>query len=339
MKKRILISLIFLSALAFLNGCSAPSKNEPDQVFFNKLRNAAVEILADGRMQTSGSFVTSDGYILTVSHFIPNTSTRLEVLYAGKRVDAELTAIDIGNDIALLKIKTSEELPYLTVSEKQPSVGEDIYVVGSPLYKHILTLHSTIASDKPHYNYLNDQSEYTHIWYVQNMSPRGLSGGCWVNDRGEIVGVQSGFINDQVSGVDGHANSGIAFITDINAIKTLITNKTNTPAPSLGGQLEELWTQSPAFQNRFPAGTEGIVIFKTRENGPLAKAEINHDELIVSINGRKVKYLNTLLDIVKACEPGETVEIEHIKPDDKGSGTKSVTLDCLTQNWLNKDNK
>jgi S1-C subfamily serine protease len=306
------------------------------------LSDTSVEVLVDGQMAGSGAFVSPDGYVLTAGHYITRPGMTFEVLsLAHGRHPAALIAIDKGHDIALLKIETDEKLPFLTISKQSPRFGQAIYVVGSPLNRHGLLQHGTIASPQPEYEYLDEgQTQYyVQIRYISAMSPRGLSGGNWVNSRGEIVGVQSGWIDETVAGTNGKSNSGIAFIAPQEAILRLIQTKKNADTPSLGGIIEELWTQAPGFQDRFEPGAEGIVIHQVKPGGPLEKAGLAHEDLIVAADGKKVRYRREFMDIVRSKKVGDTLEISYIKPDNKGTGTKEVVLVGLEQNWLQQDQK
>ncbi len=331
--------LFVVVMLAALQGCEPTGTSEPGDEFFDKLGRACVEVLADGKMAGSGAFVSSDGYVLTAGHFITGPEMKLEVLSttAGRKA-AKLVAIDKGHDIALLKIEAESELEFLTISEQGPQRGQAIYVIGSPLNRHRMALGGRVASAEAVYEYLTDQGTYIYIWYIQAMSPRGLSGGNWVNSSGQIVGVQSGFLNDDVTG-GGSANSGVAFMAGSKAIERLIRTKKHAQTPSLGGIVEELWTQAPGFQTRFGEGAEGIVIHQVRAGGPLEKAGLVHEDLIVEADGKKMRYREELLGIVRNKKVGDTVEIGFVKPDGKGAGKKEVILDCLEQNWLDANVK
>ncbi len=320
-----------------MSGCQSTGELSVDKALTQKLLGASVEVLANGKMQGSGALVSADGYVLTAAHYISSSSIKLEVLTAGQlRAEAKLVAIDKGDDIALLKIESAKALPYLEISSEELHAGDKTYIVGSPLFKHRLLLEGMISSIQPSYIYLDDQKSYLHINYIQTMASRGLSGGCWTNSKGEVIGVQSGFLNDQVSGTDGHANSGIAFIAGLDEVRTLFETKKHVPATSLGCQLEELWTQNPGFQERFPSGTEGVAICAIREDGPMAKAEFVKDTIITAIDGTKVRYISEIMSLVRAKKPGDKMSVTTLFPDDKGSETKEVILDCQTDNWANR---
>jgi S1-C subfamily serine protease len=330
--------IMLLGVLVLFQGCSPIQTNEPGSDFVDTLVRASVEVLADGKMAGSGAFVSSDGYVLTAAHYITSPEMKLEVLSdAAGRKSAALIGSDKGHDMALLKIETKKKLPFLTVSERAPVPGQTVYVIGSPLNRHGLLMRGMVASRQANYEHLTDQDAYVHIWYLKAMSPRGLSGGNWVNDDGEIIGVQSGWINEQIAGTNGQANSGIAFIAGPEAIRRLVESKKHADTPLIGGVVEELWTQAPGFQKRFNEGAEGIVIHQVRAGGPLEKAGLVHEDLIVKADGKKVRYRRELLDIVRGKKPGDTIRIDYIKPDNKGAGKKEIVLDSLEKNWLQRN--
>ena len=327
-----------LVALVVFQGCPSTETGGPTPEFCDKLARASVEILADGRMASSGAFVSSDGYVLTAAHFITTPEIKLEVLSIPKGRDlAKLIAIDSGHDLALLKIETGNELPFLTVSKQFPKQGSTIYAIGSPLNRHGLMVRGMVASKHADYEYLTDQAAYVHIWYIGAMSPRGLSGGNWVNSKGQVVGVQSGFLNEQVANTGGNVNSGITFVAGPRAINQLIKTKKHAQTPSIGGVIEELWTQAPGFQKRFEEGAEGIIIHQVRAGGPLEKAGLTHEDLIVEADGKKVRYRKELMEIVRSKKVGDKLEIGFAKPDRKQGGKKDIILDCLEQNWLDAE--
>ena len=334
------ISMLILSlgVIILFQGCSTTQTNEPSADLVDTLYRTCVEILADGEMAGSGAFVSSDGYILTAAHCIRTPEIKLEILsnIAGRRT-ASLIAVDKGHDIALLKIETEKKLPSLPISKQSPAVGQTIYVVGSPLKRHGLLVQSVIASQSE-YEYLNDQRAYIPVRFITTMAPKGLSGGNWVNADGEIIGVMSGRLNEPIEGTSDHViSSGIAFITELEAIRHLVETKKHADSPSIGGIFEELWTQTPGFQKRFEAGMEGLVIHQIRAGGPLEKAGLEHENLIVEADGKKIRYRRELMEIIRRKKTGDKLYIRYIMPDNKGTGEKEVVLDSLEENWFRQN--
>ena len=335
-------SIIVLSACiltGLLTGCSYARQTSVSKLA-EQLSRTSVEILSGKQIVCSGSFVSSDGYVLTCAHFLSGPEMKIGVLsQAFGRYSADLIAVDKGHDLALLKIDTKEKLPFLTVSENEPSPGQILYVIGTPNRRHSLFMKATIASTRPAYEYLTDQDTYLHVYYLEAMTPKGLSGGNWVDEKGQIVGVQSGWINESVIGAEGSYGSGLSFIGSTSAVRRLVDTKTNADTPSIGGILEELWTQADGFQNRFESETEGIVVHQVRPGGPLDNAGLEHEDLITAVNGQKLRYRWDLLDVVRSKKVGDTLTLTYVKPDNKGTGQTTVTLDSLEKNWFGNAKK
>jgi len=65
----------------------------------------------------SGVIISSDGYIVTNNHVIDGASDLEITLNNRKKYKAELIGTDVKNDIALLKIESTESLPYIPFSD------------------------------------------------------------------------------------------------------------------------------------------------------------------------------------------------------------------------------
>ena len=81
----------------------------------------------------SGVVVSPDGYVVTNNHVIDG-ATALEItLNNNASYPARVIGTDPSSDLALLKIDTEEELPYLVFGDSDRSeVGEWVLAVGNP---------------------------------------------------------------------------------------------------------------------------------------------------------------------------------------------------------------
>ena len=82
----------------------------------------------------SGVIVSPDGFIITNNHVIED-ATKIEVTTNDNvRYIAELVGTDPYTDIAVLKIQTEEELPYLYFGNSDTTrIGEWVLAIGNPL--------------------------------------------------------------------------------------------------------------------------------------------------------------------------------------------------------------
>ncbi len=74
--------------------------------------------------------ISPDGYIVTNNHVIDGASELSVTLNNNKTYTAELVGSDPSTDIALIKVDTEEELPYLAFGDSDHAkVGEWVLAV------------------------------------------------------------------------------------------------------------------------------------------------------------------------------------------------------------------
>ena len=154
---------------------------------------AVVKVMKDGREGT-GSFITSDGYIITNAHVVAD-DTEMEVeLFDGRGYVAEV----IGNtypeqspDLALLKIE-AEDLPFLQLAN-EVDIGETVVGVGNPLGLEWVIWGGQVTqvdADPMPGVYQEPINQWIHDDAV--MVGGGSSGSPVVNLDGKIVYIKSG---------------------------------------------------------------------------------------------------------------------------------------------------
>ena len=162
----------------------------------------------------SGVIISSDGYIVTNNHVIDGASDIEITLNNRKKLKAELIGTDSKNDIALLKIESTEPLPYIPFSDSDNlKIGEWVLAVGNP-YNLTSTVTAGIVSAKGR----DLQGNYSTDSFIQTdaaVNP-GNSGGALVNSRGELVG-----INTAISSKTG-SYIGYSFAVPSNITKKII---------------------------------------------------------------------------------------------------------------------
>ncbi|MGB0719915.1 MAG: S1C family serine protease [Bdellovibrionales bacterium] len=141
----------------------------------------------------SGFFITKDGHILTNAHVVGD-AIRMRVVTADKaqKLTAEVLRVDKARDVALLKL---EEVPdtldiiTLPIRTQIPSVGEDVYALGTP--KHYATLQDTLT----HGIVSAYREDFKHFGLRQNYIQSdveihgGNSGGPLYDKNGNVIGI------------------------------------------------------------------------------------------------------------------------------------------------------
>jgi len=191
------------------------------------------------------------------------------------------------------------------------------------MFRHHILLPGRMGRKETAFEYLADQRFYIETHHVIGSSPRSTSGGPWINRDGEVVGLQSGMMQLRQSAV------GIAFVTPSFAIARLLKDKTSAVTPTLGGAFEEIWEEPVSYIAKFPPRTEGLVVRVLHKNGPLRNAGFKPMDLILSADGKPVRYRDELLRLVRSKQPGDTLNLRYYRPGLVGSNTVEVKLTSL----------
>lgn len=163
----------------------------------------------------SGVIIRSDGYIVTNNHVVEG-ATKVEVtLNNNKTYPATVIGTDPATDVAIIKID-AQGLPVVPFGDSDElRLGQWVIAIGSP-YDLRSTITAGIVSAKgrqmPHY-----QGEFKIESFIQTdaaVNP-GNSGGALVNQKGELVGVNTAIISQTGS------YTGYSFAIPSNIVKKI----------------------------------------------------------------------------------------------------------------------
>ena len=237
--------------------------------------------------------ISSDGYIVTNNHVIDGASDLEITLNNRKKYKAELIGTDVKNDIALLKIESTELLPYIPFSDSDNlKIGEWVLAVGNP-YNLTSTVTAGIVSAKGR----DLQGNYSTDSFIQTdaaVNP-GNSGGALVNSRGELVG-----INTAISSKTG-SYIGYSF-----AVPSNITKKIIDDILEFGKVQEAIIGFMPDLRED---DIEGVRIGDFAEGSNAEKAGLAKGDIIIKINDVKISKFSELTGQLSAKRPGESVEL------------------------------
>jgi len=286
---------------------------------------ASVEILVGGRLDGSGWFADGEGHIVTAAHAVWQRKEPIEVMSPTiGRVSAKVIAFDRGHDIALLKAPERDKpYPHLRVAEHMPAPGQPAFLFGSALFRHQIMLRGSVARAEPTFEYLADQRHFVRVYHIGAPSPKGTSGGCWLDRRGHVIGNQSAFMSR-----DGHG-TGIAMTAAPDAVARLVRTKKSANTPSLGTAFEETVTQPVGFLKRFPKGTTGLVPVLAVKKGPADRAGLKGDMIVTHIDDKPITYRDDALRHIRSKAPGDDVTLSILPPDGAEPRQVTVTLIAL----------
>ncbi|NPA42763.1 MAG: PDZ domain-containing protein [Chlorobi bacterium] len=255
----------------------------------------------------SGVIISPNGYIVTNYHVVKD-ATELEVtLNNRKKYRASIVGIDPQNDLAVLKID-AENLPYMIFGDSDAlELGEWVLAIGNP-FNLGTTVTAGIVSAKA-----RDIKGTTNIdSFIQTdavVNP-GNSGGALVNERGELVG-----INTMIFSMTG-AYIGYSFAIPSNIVKKVtedIIEYGSIQKGRIGISGVEL--NDEIAKRLGISRTEGIFIQDVDPSSSTYRAGVRPGDIIIGINGQKITAMSELIGFLKTQDPGTRIKLQILHPD------------------------
>lgn len=264
----------------------------------------------DGIATGSGFVLDEKGHVVTNHHVVVGrgkTTVRLDP--DGDPVDATVVGRDPGTDLALVKLKRAdaEELSPLRLGDSGAvRVGDATIAIGSPFgLERSLAAGVVSATDRridaPDGSKINDA--------VQTDAPinPGNSGGPLLDAAGRVIGVISQARGD-----------GIGFAIPVDTVKRVVSDLRRhgrVVRAYLGVTTAALTPE--AARRRGLRRERGAVVAGVADGSPAEDAELRSGrpgdafdgDVIVALEGRKVRRLADLERAIERRRPGEAVEI------------------------------
>jgi serine protease Do len=252
----------------------------------------------------SGVILSADGYIVTNNHVIDGAQKIIVVLNDNRELEGRLIGSDPNTDLALIKIE-ADNLAWLRYGESDAlRLGEWVLAVGNP-FNLTSTVTAGIISAKARNIGIN-ATEYSIESFIQTdaaVNP-GNSGGALVNQRGEVVG-----INTAIASRTG-SFAGYSFAVPVTIVRKVVED-----LKEFGEVQRALLGVSIVTVNADVAKEyqlekiEGIYVRDVVENGAAREAGIRQGDVIVAVGNKKVNTTSELQETVSQYRPGDDVKI------------------------------
>ena len=292
---------------------------------YDLAQQSCVEVLINGHQSGTGCIVSSDGLVLTAAHVI-NQQQRIEVVSRGiGRRNAKVVAVNLGHDIALLQADSEDgDFKPLVVNRRFPAPGTDIYLFASPLYRHGILQRGMVARRQTTFEY---QDRFIEVFHVAGQVQKGSSGGVWLNERGEIIGVQSGSVTSQFG------PAGIANVTPARAVADLLATQQHASTPTLQMFVDELVVLSPEVLEKLPERTIGVVVQKMESRGAAEQSGVNQGDVITHINGKRIRIRDDYVGAIRTMKPGDMVTLTLLRGDMTTAKEVAVPVAEMEATW------
>ncbi len=251
----------------------------------------------------SGVIISPDGYILTNNHVVAG-ATEIRVTTSNKQeYQARIVGTDPKTDLAVLKIDATN-LPAITIADSSNvQVGDYALAIGDPFgVGETVTMGIVSATGRTNLG-IEDYEDF-----IQTDAPinPGNSGGALVNDRGELIGVNTAILPDGSGG-----NQGIGFAIPSNLavnVTDQIVKYGKVTRAYLGVSIQNL---TPELAKAFGAPQlRGALVGDVTPGSPAQRAGLQKGDVIIGLNGKAITDSNELRMSVAMMAPGSTANLK-----------------------------
>jgi len=280
----------------------------------------------------SGFIISKDGSIVTNNHVIDGADKIEVTLFSsaqssnrrrkeGEKFTAKLVGRDPATDLALLKIDTKADLPFVPLGDSSRlKKGDWVLAFGNPFgLDHSVSLGIVSATGREISP--NENRRFDDFIQTDAAINFGNSGGPLINLKGEVIGV-----NTAISA----QGSGIGFAVPVNILKEVISQLRSSGSVArgyLGVMIQDVNEDIKEAMGLKEA--KGVLVNDIPPTGPAAKSSLQRGDVIMRINSQDIDDSRALQKTIAAIKPGTKVTIEVLR--DKKSVQVPVTVGSLSE--------
>ena len=260
----------------------------------------------------SGFIVSKEGLILTNNHVVSNVDKiTVSVLLADgskKTYNATIKGSDPTYDLAIIKIEPDTALPILELGDSDAlEVGEWVIAIGNPYgFEHTVT--AGVISAK-HRSIHSNEVNFDDFLQTDAAINPGNSGGPLLNMEGKVIGINSAIAPFA---------QGLGFAIPINRAKEIMNDLVSHGHARRGWLGVSIGNVTPQIAKTYGVGTtEGAMINDVFKGDPADKAGIKRGDVVIEINGEKIKDAQALTNKIRTLAPGSTAKFVVIRKGKK----------------------
>ena len=277
----------------------------------------------------SGFVIDKAGHIVTNYHVIEGAD-QIEVSFSNQdTIRATLVGTDPSTDIAVLRVEASSRslTPLVLGNSGLVQVGDPVVAIGNPFGLARTATAGIVSAVQERTITAPNGYPIDHVIQTDAPINSGNSGGPLLNDRAEVIGV-----NSQIAPAQGSSgNVGIGFAVPSNTVKEVVAQLVRAYL-GIGGA-----TVSAELARVFRLPVDaGVLVEVVADGTPAARAGLKAGttstvvagegytlggDLIVAVAGKRVSSLEELRDVLADHKPGEAVKLQIYR------GHRQLTLD------------
>lgn len=256
-----------------------------------------------GRGVGTGVILTTDGEILTNAHVV-NGATGVRILLPGAidPIEARLLAIDVGNDLALLKIDSTGLVlePAVFADPNSIHVGDEVVAVGFALNLDggpTVTRGIVSALNR---TLVNDDGALDGLIQTDAAISSGNSGGPLLNRKAQVIGINTAVFQSS-SAV---AANNVGFAISVSEVLPVIDELRRVA----DGEVRNEGYLGVELLPRDDGG-RGAVISAVSPNSPASSAGLRPGDIVIAADKVPIDGQAAFVAAIRDKSPGDAIDI------------------------------
>lgn len=298
-------AVVNISTTKVVKRDAPPFLEDPFFDFFNPFREFGLPKKWKEQSLGSGVIVSADGYIVTNNHVVEQADEIRVILFDKRSFRGKVVGADPKTDIAIVKID-AKALPTAQWGDSDKlQVGEFVLTIGNPFgLSHTVTMGIISAVGRANVGI----ADYEDFIQTDAAINPGNSGGPLVNIKGELIGINTAIFSK--SG----GYQGIGFAVPSNMVRLVmdqLVKQGKVTRGWLGVTIQEL---TPEISQKFGLkNSKGALVGDIAKGSPAEKAGMMRGDIILKFNGKEVKDVGSLRNMVAQSKVGTQVSIKILR--------------------------
>ena len=257
----------------------------------------------------SGFILSANGTIVTNAHVVEGADEVTVTFRDGQELRGEVIGEDALTDVAVIKVEANN-LPTVALGNSEAlRPGEWAIAIGNPLgLDNTVTAGIISATGRTSAQIKVPDKRVQFIQTDAAINP-GNSGGPLLNERGEVIGVNTAIIGNA---------QGLGFAIPINRAREIadqLIAKGRVDHAYLGIQMRTLTPALKEEVNTDPRANitlradQGVAIFGIARNSPAATSGFRLGDVIIAMNGQTITDANQVQRVVERTPVGNAIAI------------------------------
>jgi serine protease DegS len=268
----------------------------------------------------SGVIIDTAGHIITNNHVIANADTINVQLADGRVTRASVVGRDPDTDLAILSIKLKDPPVMPLGRSNELQVGDAVLAIGDPLGLSQTVTHGIVSATG---RSQLGVATFENVIQTDAAINAGNSGGALVNERGELVGINTAVLNK--TGGGSISVEGIGFAIPVNLARGVMKEILDHGRVIRGwiGILPEDVDDEQARQLGLARG--GVVITNMYRGSPAVDASLRIGDIITEVEGHTVHSAQDTLEQIAIRKPGTNLRLRMLRGRSEVSTIVHVT--------------